>query len=149
MAFTSNAANMLLNSFIGKGTSALPTGYNCYMGLGLANSAPTPDGNNFIEPSGGNYARSLIGMANQSGTQVMANPVNASTDNISEIFFPEASANWGTIGYFGLFSSATGGQPYIYGNLQTPVSINTGYVPLFQKRDVNNSTPGAFMMNLQ
>ena len=76
--------------------------------------------------------RSLIDQSRSNATQVMSNPANGSTQNNSIIFFPEATASWGTITYFGLYNAATGGNLVLYGALTNPISIAANYVPLFR-----------------
>ena len=128
MAFTTYGSNNILNGLIGKGSGPLS---NCY--IALSTTKPNDDGSNFTEPaSSTGYARSLIGQSGSSATQVMSNPANGSTQNNSIIFFPEATASWGTITYFGLYNAATGGQLVLYGALTNPISIAANYVPLFR-----------------
>lgn len=130
MAFTSTASNTLLNSFTGKSNSGAIL-QNCYMGL--STTTPNADGTNFTEPSSSNgYARATIGLYGQGATQVMGTPSEGTIENASIIYFPEATASWGTITYFGLFNAATGGSLMIYGPLDTSVTVAANYVPLFR-----------------
>ena len=62
----------------------------------------------------------------------MEAPTNGKTLNKQIIYFPEATADWGTVTHFGLFTSATGGTPFLWGALSDPVNIPSGYVPLFR-----------------
>lgn len=129
MAFTYTGSENLLKGMTGKSQNGLLS--NCY--IALSTTEPSPDGTNFTEPSSVNgYARSIIGLWQQSSTQVMGNPVNGSITNADIIFFPEATASWGTITHFGLFNQATGGQMMVYGALTTPITVGANYVPLFR-----------------
>lgn len=128
MAFTETASATVLKSFIGQGSSALLG--SCYMGL--SSTIPSSDGSNFTEPSGGGYARTLVGISTQSATQVMSTPENGTTSNEEIIYFPEATSSWGTLSYFGLFASETGTEPLIYGALTSSVTVGANYVPLFR-----------------
>ncbi|MBR3891428.1 MAG: hypothetical protein IKJ30_05100 [Bacilli bacterium] len=99
-------------------------------------STTTPDaaGSNFSEPSSSSgYARVMLGTQGQSNTYVMDAAVNGSICNTSNIiFFPEATASWGTVTHFGLFSSKTGGTPILWGALSSSISIPSGYIPIFR-----------------
>lgn len=130
MPFSNTASNTYLRQICGK-TSSTNLGSTCYMGL--STTTPNADGTNFTEPSASNgYARSLIGLSSQSATQVMGAPVNGTITNTGIIFFPEATASWGTITYFGLFSAETGGDLILYGALSNSVSVPATYVPIFK-----------------
>lgn len=129
MAFTNSGSTTVLNGLIGKGSSAPLS--NCY--LALSSTAPNADGTNFTEPdSTKGYARAIIGLQGQSATQVMDVPSGGVTQNKDIIFFPEASASWGTLTHFGLYTSATGGTLVLYGSLSEPITVATNYVPLFR-----------------
>jgi len=129
MAFTHSGSATVLNGLIGKASSVALS--NCY--LALSSTAPNADGTNFTEPdSSKGYARAIIGLQGQSATQVMTAPANGVTQNKDIIFFPEASASWGTLTHFGLYSSATGGTLVLYGALSEPITVSANYVPLFR-----------------
>lgn len=116
MPFSIAQANSLLNSNV-KGK---------YMGL--FSSAPTDsqtDGVTFTELDGTGYARALL-------STPIANAENRSITNEEIIYFPEAESNWGTATHFGIFPSKEGGVPIIYGALESAVTIQTNYVPLFR-----------------
>lgn len=128
---TRNTANKILEGFFGRqGNFSLAS--SCYIGL----STTTPDaaGSNFSEPSSSSgYARVMLGTQGQSNTYVMDAAVNGSICNTSNIiFFPEATASWGTVTHFGLFSSKTGGTPILWGALSSSISIPSGYIPIFR-----------------
>lgn len=128
MAFTNYGSTQVLNGLIGKGTGPLS---NCY--IALSTTAPNADGTNFTEPSSAaGYARSIIGLSGTTATQVMSNPTAGASSNTSIIFFPEATASWGTVTHFGLYSSQTGGSLVLYGTLTNPIAVAANYVPLFR-----------------
>jgi hypothetical protein len=128
MAFTTYGSTQVLSGLIGKGSGPLS---NCY--IALSTTAPNADGTNFTEPlSSAGYARSIIGLSSTSATQVMSSPSGGATSNTSIIFFPEATASWGTVTHFGLFTSASGGNLVLYGTLTNPIAVAANYVPLFR-----------------
>jgi hypothetical protein len=128
MAFTTYGSTQVLSGLIGKGSGPLS---NCY--IALSTTAPNADGTNFTEPlSSAGYARSIIGLSSTSATQVMSSPSGGATSNSSIIFFPEATASWGTVTHFGLFTSASGGNLVLYGTLTNPIAVAANYVPLFR-----------------
>lgn len=128
MAFTTYGSTQVLSGLIGKGSGPLS---NCY--IALSTTAPNADGTNFTEPlSSAGYARSIIGLSSTSATQVMSSPSGGATSNTSIIFFPEATASWGTVTHFGLFTSQTGGSLVLYGTLTNPIAVAANYVPLFR-----------------
>lgn len=128
---TTSTANSILNAFFGR-QNQISLGSTCY--IGLSTTTPANDGSNFTEPeSDTGYARVLIGNSSQSGTQLMSAASGGSisnTDNI--IFFPEALASWGTITYFGIFSSKSASTPIMFGALSTSISVPSGYIPIFR-----------------
>lgn len=128
MAFTEAGSSMVLKSFVGQGASVLLS--SCYMGL--SSTIPSSDGSNFTEPSGGGYARTIVGIDGQSATQLMSTPENGTTSNEQIIYFPEATSSWGTLSYFGLFARETATEPLIYGALTSSVTVGANYVPLFR-----------------
>ena len=128
MAFTTYGSTQVLSGLIGKGSGPLS---NCY--IALSTTAPNADGTNFTEPlTSAGYARSIIGLSGTSATQVMSSPSGGATSNTSIIFFSEATASWGTVTHFGLYTSATGGNLVLYGTLTNPITVAANYVPLFR-----------------
>lgn len=97
--------------------------------VGLSTTAPTAAGGNFTEPAAvTGYARAAIGELNTEKSAQIAN------DAI--IFFNESLADWGTVTHFGLFHSADAATPFFIGALTEPVSIGTGYVPIFRAEEL-------------
>lgn len=119
---TTYATNQILNALFGKTSSAslAPTAY-----LALSSTKPTIAGDNVTEPSGNGYARTLIGMYNQSATQKMGTPNNNAISNSAEVNFPKATGAWGTFGYVCLFNAATGGTLIAWMEITTPITVST------------------------
>ena len=108
--------------------------------LALSTTAPSADGTNVTEPSGGNYQRismryNIMGSSQEnfpatvsydSGTDI------CSITNIRNIYFYEPTASWGTIGYFALFDSATSGNMLAYGTLSESIQPTVGTIPVIR-----------------
>jgi hypothetical protein len=72
------------------------------------------------EVSGGAYARQGPIAFTNAGSE----PTVASNSAI--LTYPAATASWGTIGWFGIWTAATGGTFQGSGALTTPKAINSG-----------------------
>ena len=117
MGFTTSAATSILQNQI----------KNCY--VGLSTTTPTAAGGNFSEPSSSTgYERASIGDLNTT--------ISAQVANDAIIFFNETLGSYGTITYFGLFTAKTGGTPFFVGELTDPLTIDTGYVPIFRAENL-------------
>ena len=118
-----NKANSILSTQIFPSTT--------YIGLGsqaVSESNRTANGDfSFSEISATGYKRARVsGMKTQDGKIY----------NDATIFFEEITSS--TTAYsFALYTSQTGGTPYLIGNLTTSVSINgtptTGCIPIFRQ----------------
>lgn len=132
MAFSNSYAEAYMKCICGMVQSAPNT--SAY--IALSTTTPNPDGSNFTEPSD-TYRRVQIGYYS-TGSQYINKMTVTATGGVGTatsndyIFFPEASASWGTVTHFGIFSAATGGVPIIYGELTAPVTIQANYVPMFR-----------------
>ena len=128
---THATANSILNAFFGR-TNQITLGSTCY--IGLSTTTPTATGDNFTEPSEANgYAKVLIGNYNQSNTMLMEGASGGSISNTNSIiFFPEATASWGTITHFGIFTSKSATTPIMWGALSTSITVPSGYIPIFR-----------------
>lgn len=84
--------------------------------VGLFTSDPTDAGSG-TEVSGGSYAR-------QSAT--FTAPANGVTTSNADITFPQATANWGTVGWIGLFDALTTGNLLYHTALDASKTIETG-----------------------
>ena len=114
-----------------------PLGDKCYLGLSL--TEPNADGSNFTEPEYAyGYSRMILGEGE--GWRYHAISFAQSVGNGSyyvfndkEIEFPQATALWGTLTHFGLFSSLNAtARPLVWGRLSTAVTIERNHVPLFK-----------------
>ncbi len=84
--------------------------------VGLFTSDPTDAGSG-TEVSGGSYAR-------QSAT--FTAPSNGGTVSNADITFPQATGNWGTVGWIGIFDALTTGNLLYHTALDTSKTIETG-----------------------
>lgn len=84
--------------------------------VGLYTSDPT-DANTGTEVTGGSYVR-------QSAT--FAAPSNGSSASNADITFPQATANWGTVGWIGILDASTSGNLLYHTALDASKTIETG-----------------------
>jgi hypothetical protein len=84
--------------------------------LGLYTSDPT-DADTGTEVSGGSYARQAI---------TFGAPSNGVTTNTAAIEFPQATANWGTVGWIGIEDALTGGNLLYHSPLDAAKTIQSG-----------------------
>ena len=96
------------NVFGSQTTPALPTAY----WLGMSSTAPTVDGTNITEPSGGAYARVQLGS--------LSAPSDGTVTNSTEVEYAETTSDWGTMTHFVVFDAATGGHALVYDELTKP-----------------------------
>jgi len=82
-----------------------------YVALCLTPPTETAGG---TEASGGGYARTAATFA------LMSSPANAAS-NAASVEFLAATSAWGTIGYFEIWTAATGGTRLYWGPLTDPV----------------------------
>lgn len=130
---TYNGANSLLNMLCGRSQSY---GYsNVY--VGLSTTAPDRGGSGYSEPAASTgYARVLLGNYNQSSTQKMGAANLGTSTNTDIVYFPEATASWGTCTHFLIFSAATDGVLVAYGQLTDEISPVSGTVPIIRVGDL-------------
>ena len=84
--------------------------------ISLHTADPTDAGTG-TEVSGGSYAR-------QSAT--FAAPSNGASASNADITFPQATGNWGTIGWIGIWDSLTTGNLLYHTALDASKAIDTG-----------------------
>ena len=84
--------------------------------LGLYTSDPT-DADTGTEVSGGSYARQAI---------TFGAPSNGVTTNTAAIEFPQATANWGTVGWIGIEDALSGGNLLYHSPLNASKTIASG-----------------------
>lgn len=117
MSQTDSFANTLLDAVLG---SSGILGSTVWIGLMLA--VPNPDGSGVVEPTGGSYARVAI---TNDATHWPAASSRVKT-HASNIVFPAATADWGTVLCVGVFSALTGGVLKMYDNLNESRQILNG-----------------------
>ena len=84
--------------------------------LGLYTSDPT-DADTGTEVSGGSYARQAI---------TFGAPSNGVTTNTAAIEFPQATGNWGTVGWIGIEDALTSGNLLYHSPLDASKTIASG-----------------------
>ena len=104
--------------------------------VALTTAAPTAasTGSGLSEPSGGGYARVPLNTTN--GNFSAANRV---LTNDAYIYFPEATASWGTITHVCFVTAASGGSLRYFGALNSAVAVAANTVPLFKPATINIS----------
>ena len=104
--------NALINGTLRATTFTAPA--TVYISLHTAD--PTDAGTG-TEVSGGSYIR-------QSAT--FAAPSNGASASNADITFPQATGNWGTIGWIGIWDAQTVGNMLYHTALNTSKAIDTG-----------------------
>jgi hypothetical protein len=84
--------------------------------VALYTSDPT-DANTGTEVSGGSYARTSV---------TFAAPSNGVSLSNADCTFPQATGNWGTIGWIGLMDASTSGNLLYHTALDTAKTIESG-----------------------
>jgi len=118
---TNYLEDKIVNHVFGSTSYTKPT--NWYVGLLTATPSDSAAG---TEVSGGSYARMVCAFTiTGSGTSQAA--------NTSAITFPTATADWGIVGWVGIYDALSGGNLAAYQNLQksdfsttTTKTINDG-----------------------
>jgi len=132
-SFGDTVENYALNHIFRRVTWTIAT--PMYVALSVA--APGESGSTASEPttpgSGKNYARVAI----YSGTWNAA--VGGSLDNALAITFNEASADWGTISHFMVYTQSTAGTMICWGSLDTAKTISSNDTPRFAAGDLKIS----------
>lgn len=100
--------------------------------VGLLTAAPSDAGGG-TEVSGGSYARASIAssLANWAGTQgagttTASSGTGGQTSNNGAVAFPAPTANWGSIGHFGIYDASSGGNLLVWGALAVAKTVNNG-----------------------
>lgn len=104
--------NALINGTIRGTTYTAPA--SVY--VGLYTTDPT-DANTGTEVSGGSYARVVA---------TFAAPADGLSASNADITFPQATANWGTVGWIGILDASTGGNLLYHTVLDAAKTIETG-----------------------
>jgi hypothetical protein len=84
--------------------------------VGLFTSDPTDAGSG-TEVSGGSYARTAV---------TFGAPSNGTSLNSAAVEFPQATGNWGTVGWIGIHDAATSGNLMYHTALDVSKTISTG-----------------------
>lgn len=107
--FTDYAENKILNLM----RSQAWTAFAAYVALFTV--APSDAGGG-TEVSGGSYARQLAGLSA---------PSNGATSNASDITFPRATADWGTVTHVALMDASTGGNMIMHSALNAEKKVDS------------------------
>lgn len=123
-SFSDTLEQAMLDFFI-NGSPTQPTAWY----VGLYTTAPTDDEaiTGGVEVSAGGYARQSVTFTRTNST---LNPT-------ATVTFGPASADWGTVVWFGIFSASSGGTYYCGGDLTTSRTINNGDSAEFATSDLS------------
>ena len=95
--------------------------------VGLFTAAPSDAGGG-TEVTGGSYARQTVTLSAASG---------GASSNSADITFPQATADWGTIGWCALFDAVSGGNMLMWTALDASKVINNGDTLKFNAGDLD------------
>ena len=105
------------NVFKTKTAPALPSTYY----IGLSSTEPELDGDGVTEPSpASGYSRVEL--------ETLSAPANGVITNTAAISFNESTANWGTMTYFAIYDTASGGNLLMYDALSTPRNVEAATI---------------------
>lgn len=138
MPFSVSYSNNILNYLFAKVTSLTPPGL---VYIGLCTNDPEADGGTFTELSGNNYARLLLSSKGDTYPNYFGNASDRTIKNRYQMVFNKATGDWETAYGFGLFSSATGGEPFYYGALDAPVFVPAQAVAIFDPETFSITLP--------
>lgn len=126
MYATNYFENAMLNLMRGQSITAPGT---MYLALYLTNPSDTGTDGQEITYSG--YARQAVTFSAPA-----ASGGGLVIQNTALISFPEASTSAGTVNYVAVCDSASGGNMWLYGQLDTPLAVQTGVSPVFRAGSV-------------
>jgi hypothetical protein len=106
--------NALINGTLRATTYTAPT--TVY--VGLYTSDPT-DANTGTEVSGGSYVRTAV---------TFGAPSDGVTTNSAAVEFPQATADWGVVGWIGILDASTSGNLLYHSPLDVAKTISSGDV---------------------
>jgi hypothetical protein len=124
--FTNYLENKLLDHVLNNESFTSPT--TVYVGLFTAAPTDTASG---TEVSGNSYARQVLSVSTASDGVVTSD---------SDITFPQATGNWGTIVALGVHDALSSGNLLMYTDLTTSKTIETG--------DILKVSTGSFTVSL-
>jgi len=110
--FTDYAENKILNLM----RNVAWTEFAAYVALFTA--APSDAGGG-TEVSGGSYIRQLIGLSEATGS-------GGATSNASDITFPTATADWGTVTHVAIMDAESAGNMIMHSALDANKTVNNG-----------------------
>jgi len=126
-SFSNYLENKLLDHIFMKTAFSQPS----YIYVALSTADPGEDGSGLNEPSGNGYAR-----VQTSGSD-WNNASGGHIDNATDIEFPEATGDWGTITHFALMDAESGGNMLAYGSLSQSKTISAGDTAKFKAGDLD------------
>lgn len=138
MPFSDSYANQILNYTFAKAAS-LTAPSAVY--IGLCTNDPEASGGTFTELSGNGYSRVLISQKGETYPDVIGSASDRMIQNTKQINWTKATGDWAEANGFGLFSAASGGTPFFYGKLDSPVNCVAGAVALFDPNTLKISFP--------
>lgn len=109
--------------------------------IGLCSNDPEADGGTITELSGNGYARVMISQKGEEYPNLISPASNREISNTYQINWTKATGNWSTAKGFFLADAPTGGNKFFYGKLETPVTVETGMVALFDPKSFKISFP--------
>lgn len=113
----------VLKAITAQATTILTTTALSALYVALVTSTPT-DSAAGTEVSGGSYAR--VDSKGKWGT-----PASGTVSNNATITFPTATADWGTVTHFELWTAVTAGTRLAWGSLGTAKAVLNGDTPSF------------------
>ena len=129
--FSDYLERALLDHVLGRTTYTPPA--SVWVGLSLDDVQD--DGTTGVsEPSGGSYAR--VELVNTIATWSNAAGTPSIKQNLNAINFPTPTADWGAVKSFFLADAASGGNILMQCSLDTTLSITTGVIPVFRKKNL-------------
>lgn len=115
--------NALINATLRNTTYTSPA--TVYISLWTTD--PTDAGSG-TEVSGGSYARTSV---------TFGAPSNGVTTNSAAVEFPQATASWGTVAYFGINDASTSGNLLYHSPVTTSKAIDTGDIFKFASGSIS------------
>lgn len=117
MPFSNAKASEILNYMFSKTNTTLTPPQYIYMGL--SSNDPEADNGTFTEISGNGYARKLVSIKGEAYPDYIGSASGRTIQNVEQIAFNKATANWPNVKGFGLFTSETGGSPFYYAKVDS------------------------------
>lgn len=134
MPFTTTEASNILNWMLGK-KSALSAKNKVYIGL-LSNDPEASGGTctELIATAAPGYSRVLISQYNEAYPDLFNSTNSRVIKNKGQINWNKAEEkNWPEVKGIALYESESGGSPFYYAKLKTPLTVEKGAVALFEK----------------